>query len=192
MSRHQKSVRKERSAGRQTNNMQETSTLWTKIASLFLPKNGRKLRTNRYMFHTSIFVVVLFLGLVGYLVKFTIYDAPEVINSPYNNRTSALSEKILRGRLIIYEAEQSVCRAAFSLDTGEVDDKGERILKKYNGQFFISQQLEVAYCIFVKNRLKLRGSTPPPGLNPPSAAGSPPEGQRMRPSAANLEKRGNL
>ena len=99
MSRHQKSVRKERSAGRQTNNMQETSTLWTKIASLFLPKNGRKLRTNRYMFHTSIFVVVLFLGLVGYLVKFTIYDAPEVINSPYNKRTSALSEKILRGSI---------------------------------------------------------------------------------------------
>ena len=65
--------------------------------------------------------------------------------------TDTQNEKILRGRLIIYEAEQSVCRAAFSLDTGEVDDKGEMILKKYNGQFFISQQLEVAYCILVNN-----------------------------------------
>lgn len=65
--------------------------------------------------------------------------------------TDTQNEKVLRGRLIIFEAEQSICCAVFSLDTGEVDDKGERILKKYNGQFFISQQLEVAYCILVNN-----------------------------------------
>jgi len=65
--------------------------------------------------------------------------------------TDAQNEKILRGRLIIYEGEKSVCYATLSLDTGEVDEKGEEILKKYNGQFFVSQQLEVAYCIFVNN-----------------------------------------
>ena len=65
--------------------------------------------------------------------------------------TDTQNEKILRGRLIIYEGERSVCCAALSLDTGEVDEKGEEILKKYNGQFFVSQQLEVAYCILVNN-----------------------------------------
>ena len=48
------------------------------------------------MFHTSLFVVVIFLGLIGYLVKFTIYDAPGIINSPYNKRTTSLSEKVRR------------------------------------------------------------------------------------------------
>lgn len=65
--------------------------------------------------------------------------------------TDAQNEKLLRGRMIIYEGEQSVCCVAFSLDTGEVDGNGEQIFKKYNGQFFVSQQLEVAYCILVNN-----------------------------------------
>ena len=51
------------------------------------------------MFHTSLFVVAIFLGLVGYIVKFTIVDAPDVINSPYNKRTAALSEKVVRGSI---------------------------------------------------------------------------------------------
>ena len=52
------------------------------------------------MFHTSLFVVVIFLGLIGYLVKFTIYDAPGIINSPYNKRTTSLSEKVRRGSIM--------------------------------------------------------------------------------------------
>lgn len=98
MNRHQKSARRERQAARQLKTT-ESVTIWERLASLFVPKKGRKLRTNRYMFRTSLFVVVLFLGLIGYLVKFTIYDAPEVINSPYNKRTTALSEKVLRGSI---------------------------------------------------------------------------------------------
>ena len=91
MNRHQKSARREGQAARQLKTT-ESVTIWERLASLFVPKKGRKLRT-------SLFVVVLFLGLIGYLVKFTIYDAPEVINSPYNKRTTALSEKVLRGSI---------------------------------------------------------------------------------------------
>ncbi len=98
MSRHQKSARRDRQAARQSNTT-ESMSIWERLASLFVPKKGRKLRTNRYMFRTSLFVVVIFLGLIGYLVKFTIYDAPEVINSPYNKRTTVLSEKVRRGSI---------------------------------------------------------------------------------------------
>ena len=70
-----------------------------RILSWFVPKRGKKLRTNRYMFHTSLLVVLLFLALIGYIVKFTINDAPDIITSPYNKRTTALSERILRGSI---------------------------------------------------------------------------------------------
>ena len=69
------------------------------------------------MFHTSLFVVVLFLGLIGYIVKFTIWDAPEVINSPYNKRTSALSERIVRGS--IKSANDKVLAQSGTDDDGE-------------------------------------------------------------------------
>lgn len=81
------------------NRFSEQNTVWEKLCSLLIPRRGKRLKTNRFMFHTSLIVVVLFLGLIGYLVKFTIYDAPEVINSPYNKRTASLSEKILRGSI---------------------------------------------------------------------------------------------
>ena len=94
MSRHQSPDRKRRVADSASGSVPaESRTIWERLASLFVPKKGRKLRTNRYMFHTSLFVVAIFLGLVGYIVKFTIVDAPDVINSPYNKRTAALSEK---------------------------------------------------------------------------------------------------
>lgn len=71
----------------------------TQLLSWLVPKRGKKLRTNRYMFHTSLLVVLLFLALIGYIVKFTIYDADDIITSPYNKRTTALSERILRGSI---------------------------------------------------------------------------------------------
>ena len=100
MSRHQSPDRKRRAADSASGSVSaESRTIWERLASLFVPKKGRKLRTNRYMFHTSLFVVAIFLGLVGYIVKFTIVDAPDVINSPYNKRTAALSEKVVRGSI---------------------------------------------------------------------------------------------
>ena len=88
------------------------------LLSWFLPKRGKKLRTNRYIFHTSLLVMLLFLGLIGYIVKFTIYDAPDVITSPYNKRTTALSERILRGS--IKSANDKVLAESSENEDGEV------------------------------------------------------------------------
>lgn len=66
---------------------------------LFEPKKYRKLRTNRYILHTCIVIVALFLGLIGYVIKFTVRDAAAVITSPYNKRTTALAENIRRGTI---------------------------------------------------------------------------------------------
>lgn len=64
--------------------------------------------------------------------------------------TDMQDDKILIGRLFIYE-EEAVCQARLSLDTGEQDMQGNVILKKYKGQFFISRQLGIAYCLLTNN-----------------------------------------
>lgn len=66
--------------------------------------------------------------------------------------TDMQDDKILTGKLFIYyEEEEAVCQARLSLDTGEEDVQGNAILKKYKGQFFISRQLGIAYCLLTNN-----------------------------------------
>ena len=76
-----------------------------KLISLFLPKDGKTLRTNRYMFLTCFFFVLLFFGLMGYLIRFMILDSDKVIANPYNRRTENLTQHILRGKILSEDGE---------------------------------------------------------------------------------------
>lgn len=71
--------------------------------------------------------------------------------------TDYQEDKILQGRLLLYSQKGEdggrYCVAMMSLDTGEKDDKGETVVKKYEGQFFVSS-LGVAYCVLVNNEWK--------------------------------------
>ena len=51
------------------------------IKEIFTPRRGKKLKTNRYMLQTSVIVVALFLGLAGYVVRFTLKDSVKVSES---------------------------------------------------------------------------------------------------------------
>lgn len=68
--------------------------------------------------------------------------------------TDAQEVKKLRGRFALYSQIGAdglpYCAALLSLDTGEYDDEGNQIFKRYEGQFFISKQ-GVSYCILVNN-----------------------------------------
>ena len=68
------------------------------IKEIFTPRRGKKLKTNRYMLQTSVIVVALFLGLAGYVVRFTLKDSVKVSESSYNKRNSSLSEQTKRGK----------------------------------------------------------------------------------------------
>ena len=70
------------------------------IKEIFTPRRGKKLKTNRYMLQTSVIVVALFLGLAGYVVRFTLKDSVKVSESSYNKRNSSLSEQTKRGKII--------------------------------------------------------------------------------------------
>ena len=85
---------------RESRRHDQKETLFFDIKSLFTPRRGKKLKTNRYMLQTSIIVVALFLGLIGYVVKFTLKDSSSVAQSSYNKRNSSLSDQTKRGQIL--------------------------------------------------------------------------------------------
>ena len=85
---------------RESRRHDQKETLFFDIKSLFTPRRGKKLKTNRYMLQTSIIVVALFLGLIGYVVKFTLKDSNSVAQSSYNKRNSSLSDQTKRGQIL--------------------------------------------------------------------------------------------
>lgn len=71
--------------------------------------------------------------------------------------TDFQEDKILQGRLVLYPQKGAdgsrYCSAFLSLDTGVKSEDGEEVLKKYEGQFFVSP-LGVAYCVLINNEWK--------------------------------------
>ena len=48
----------------------------------------------------SVLSVLLFIGLVCYMVYFQVVRSSDLLNSPYNKRTEALAEKVVRGSIL--------------------------------------------------------------------------------------------
>ena len=88
-----------------------------KMIALFLPKEGKTIHSNRYMFLTCFFFVLLFFGLMGYLIRFMILDSDKVIANPYNRRTENLTQHILRGKIISADGE--------TLAESRIDEEGK-------------------------------------------------------------------
>lgn len=88
------------------------------LFSLFTPKRGEKLRTNRYMLHTVFLVVLLFVAMVGYLVKFTLVDREALTENSHNKRNSAVSETTKRGTILSANGKE----LAYSKNNKEGDE----------------------------------------------------------------------
>jgi peptidoglycan glycosyltransferase len=67
-------------------------------------KSGRfrkkRKKANTQILQITYIFVLLFLVLIGYIIKFIIVDSEEVIANSYNKRQSTLSERVLRGKII--------------------------------------------------------------------------------------------
>ncbi|MDO4942523.1 MAG: penicillin-binding transpeptidase domain-containing protein [Lachnospiraceae bacterium] len=63
------------------------------------PRKKRK-KANRQILQITYIFVMLFLALIGYMVKFIIVDSSGVIANSHNKRQSAFAEKVVRGRII--------------------------------------------------------------------------------------------
>ncbi len=77
------------------------------------------MKTNRNMLHVSGLILCLFTAMIAYLVHFTATDAPSVITSPYNKRTSQMASQSRRGSIISMDGEV--------LARTEIDDEGNEI-----------------------------------------------------------------
>ena len=62
-------------------------------------------------------VLALFLILVLYLTYFTIFTAPDIVNSNYNQRVWEKEERILRGK--IYDRSGTVLAESRETDDGQ-------------------------------------------------------------------------
>lgn len=86
---------------------------------------------------------------------------PEIENylGAYNalfHATDFREDKLLYGRLELTprdDGDHAYCSAVFVLNTDDMDMQGEPIKKKYQGQFFVSPQMGIAYCFLVNNNL---------------------------------------
>jgi peptidoglycan glycosyltransferase len=63
---------------------------------------GRKRRkkANTQILQITYIFVILFLGLIGYMVKFVIVDSTDVVANSRNKRQKSFSERVVRGRII--------------------------------------------------------------------------------------------
>lgn len=65
--------------------------------------------------------------------------------------TAEMEDKWLDGKLILSKSSEGICRAEFTLWTGERNSAGINIMKKYQGQAVISREREAMYCILVND-----------------------------------------
>ena len=79
-------------------------------------KQDRK-RGNRQIAFVAYFCVVIFLGMIGYLVHFMVEDSQEIINNPYNKRQELLAERVVRGQIL--SADGKVLAYTKTDDSGE-------------------------------------------------------------------------
>ncbi|MBQ1394239.1 MAG: penicillin-binding protein 2 [Lachnospiraceae bacterium] len=59
----------------------------------------RKSKNGQVMVVTYLFVL-LFIGLIGYLLYFMVVDSKDVINNSYNQRQNLLAKRVVRGKII--------------------------------------------------------------------------------------------
>ena len=65
---------------------------------------SRRARNKEYTF-VSVFFVLIFLGLAGYLVYFNTVKSDSFINSPYNTRQDTFADRVVRGSIISSDGE---------------------------------------------------------------------------------------
>ena len=59
----------------------------------------KKKAGNREYTFVSVFFVLIFVSLIGYVVYFNAVKSEDFINSPYNTRQDTFSDRVIRGKI---------------------------------------------------------------------------------------------
>ncbi|MCF0133999.1 MAG: penicillin-binding protein 2, partial [Blautia sp.] len=65
----------------------------------------RKRATNKEYTLVTVFFVLIFLSLIGYLIYFNTVKSEDFINSPYNSRQDTFSDRVIRGDITSSEGD---------------------------------------------------------------------------------------
>ena len=74
------------------------------MATEHVASKRRRARNKEYTF-VSVFFVLIFLGLAGYLVYFNAIKRDSFINSPYNTRQDTFADRVVRGNIMSSDGE---------------------------------------------------------------------------------------
>lgn len=73
--------------------------------------------------------------------------------SIYFYPTISSEDKLIHGKLRIYDTDENRCKINFKLYTGKIDIAGEKITKNYTGDMIISIPLSSCYCILINQSI---------------------------------------
>lgn len=88
---------------------------------MFEPKEDKVESMNNQILQMAVLVTLLFLALIGYIIKFQIYDSQKVVTSPYNKRVSTYGENMVRGTIFSANGKE------LALTSVDGDGKEERV-----------------------------------------------------------------
>lgn len=84
-----------------------------------LPSEKQQKKALRPYRIVSVLSVFLFIGLICYMVYFQTAMSAELLNSPYNKRTEALAEKIVRGSILASDGETVLAQTMLDSEGNE-------------------------------------------------------------------------
>ena len=64
------------------------------------PGKNQIIKSDKNILYVTIFFLLVFIGLIGYLIYFNVTQAENIINNPYNKRQEILANKTIRGSIL--------------------------------------------------------------------------------------------
>ena len=68
-------------------------------------RSKKRRRRNKGYTGVSFFFIIIFMGLIGYLIYFNTIKSDDFINSPYNTRQDTFADRVVRGKIMSSDGE---------------------------------------------------------------------------------------
>ncbi len=88
----------------------------------------KRRRRNKGYTGVSFFFIIIFMGLIGYLIYFNTIKSDDFINSPYNTRQDTFADRVVRGKIMSSDGEVLA-------QTNVSEDGAEKRSYPYNNVF---------------------------------------------------------
>lgn len=91
-------------------------------------ENRKRRARNKEYTLVSVFFVLIFVSMIGYLIYFSVEKSEDFINSPYNTRQDTFSDRVIRGKIMSSDGE-------ILAQTDVYEDGSEHRIYPYSNMF---------------------------------------------------------